>query len=74
MSTRKERLTVDVRAVDERAGRAAGALLGRAAKRDVVDAALVLLAEDGDVILTSDPRDIEPLAAASERYVEIVHV
>jgi hypothetical protein len=40
----------------------------------VVDAALVLLAEDGDQIATSDPRDIEPLALAARRHVDLVHV
>jgi hypothetical protein len=38
----------------------------------VVDAALVLLAEDGDFLVTSDPDDIVPLAAAHGRHVEIV--
>jgi hypothetical protein len=36
-------------------GRDAGKLLGLTRRRDVVDAALVLLAEDGDTIVTSDP-------------------
>jgi hypothetical protein len=40
----------------------------------VIDAALVLLADDGDVILTSDPDDIEPLAVAANLDVEIVAV
>ena len=41
---------------------------------DVIDAALVLLADDGDQIITSDPDDLEPLAAASGHHVEIVRV
>jgi hypothetical protein len=40
----------------------------------VIDAALVLLAEDGDHIVTSDVDDIEPLAETSERHVELVAV
>jgi hypothetical protein len=40
--------------------------------RDVIDAALVLLASDGDQIVTSDPDDIERLAAASGRHLEVV--
>lgn len=64
--------SLDVRALDERLGRAAGELLGIAKRRDVIDAALVLLAHDGDHIVTSDPDDIEPLARASGRHVEIV--
>ena len=47
-------------------------LLARAKQSDVIDAALVLLAEDGDHIITSDPDDIEPLALASGRHVELI--
>lgn len=39
-------------------GRDAGRLLARSGTSDVIDAALVALAEDGDVIVTSDPGDI----------------
>jgi hypothetical protein len=65
---------VDVRPLDGALGRAAGALLGVTDRTDVIDAALVLLADDGDQIVTSDPDDIEPLAAAAGRHVEIVRV
>jgi hypothetical protein len=34
----------------------------------------VLLADDGDDIATSDPDDIEPLAALIGRHVELLHV
>lgn len=61
-----------VHPLDERLGRAAGELLARAKQSDVIDAALVLLAEDGDHIITSDPDDIEPLALASGRHVELI--
>ena len=64
---------IDVRPLDEALGRAAGELLGTVKRRDVIDAALVLLARDGDHIVTSDPDDLEPLARASGRHVEIVH-
>jgi len=63
---------IDVRALDADLGQDAGKLLAAAGTRDVIDAALVLLAEDGDDILTSDPEDIEPLAALSGRHVEII--
>jgi predicted nucleic acid-binding protein len=63
---------MDVRALDERLGRLAGELLARSGTNDVVDAALVLLAEDGDDIVTSDPEDIEPLAALAGRHVELL--
>lgn len=63
---------VEVRPIDEALGRAAGELLARTARSDVIDAALVLLAADGDVIVTSDPNDLSPLAAASGRHVELI--
>lgn len=65
---------VAVRALDDILGRKSGELLGRARKSDVVDAALVLLASDGDRIVTSDPDDLRGLAAAADRHVEIVRV
>ncbi|HEY6559919.1 MAG TPA: hypothetical protein VI072_21695 [Polyangiaceae bacterium] len=63
---------IDVRGLDEELGRAAGTLLGQTRKSDVIDAAIVLLAEDGDQIVTSDPNDLEVLAAASGRHVELI--
>lgn len=65
---------VEVRPLDESLGRAAGELLAAARMQDVVDAALVLLAEDGDDIVTSDSNDIEPLAAFAGRHVELIRV
>jgi hypothetical protein len=63
---------VDVRPVDDQLGRAAGRLLARVGQADVVDAAVVLLAEDGDEIITSDPDDLRELAEASGIHVELV--
>ena len=76
---RQARLTIalagtDVRPLTDSLGRAAGALLARARKSDVIDAALVLLAGDDDQIVTSDSDDIVPLARLSGRRVEIVGV
>jgi hypothetical protein len=65
-------VSVDIRALDEDLGRAAGALLGSARKSDVIDAAIVLLAQDGDRIATSDPDDLRALALASERDIELI--
>ena len=65
---------VDIQGLDDALGRAAGALLARARKSDVIDAALVLLAEDGDWIFTSDPNDLKALAAAAGRHVEVMRV
>src|SRR5262245_3985897 len=64
----------DVRPLDEALGRASGALLAATGQRDVIDAALVLLAHDGDRIFTSDREDIAELAAATGRHVEIIRV
>ena len=64
---------IDVRPLDDDLGRAAGELLGRAGASDVIDAALVILAEDGDDIVTSDADDLEPLAAHLGRHVELLH-
>jgi hypothetical protein len=63
---------IDVRPVDDELGRRAGELLATARRRDVIDAALVVLAHEGDHIVTSDPGDLEPLARATGRHVEIV--
>jgi len=65
---------VEIRPLDLVLGRAAGELLAQAGRSDVVDAALVLLADDGDQIVTSDPRDVEPLALAARRHVDLIRV
>ena len=62
----------DILPLDETLGRAAGELLASARRHDVIDAALVLLASDGDHIVTSDPDDLEPLARASGRHVDLI--
>ena len=65
---------IDVRPLDDALGRAAGELLAVAKSSDVVDAALVLLANDQDWIVTSDLEDIEALALAAGADVELVRV
>jgi hypothetical protein len=55
-------------------GRRAGVLLAATRTDDVMDAALVLLAADGDVLLTADAGDLEPLAAAAGLHIDIVPV
>jgi len=59
-------------ALDETLGRRAGVLLGRARMADVVDAAPVQLAADGDVLIISDPDDLQPLAHIAGLHIEIV--
>jgi hypothetical protein len=63
---------VDVRPLDERLGRSAGALLASSGGSDVVDAAVMVLAHDGDDIVTADLTDFEVLAAALGRHVELI--
>ncbi len=65
---------VDVVAIDRELGRMTGYLLATSRTRDVVDAALVLISEPGDTILTSDPDDLEVLVAAADKVVAIVEV
>ena len=63
---------IEVRPLNDHLGRAAGELLARASSTDVIDAALVLLSQDGDDIVTSDARDLRRLALAAGRHVEML--
>jgi len=63
---------MEVTSLDEHLGRAAGELLGTTRMSDVVDAALVVLAADGDEIVTLDRDDLETLAASAGRHVELI--
>jgi len=65
---------LDIVILDAALGQRAGVLLGLSRMIDVVDASLVLLAADGDLLLTSDPDDIAPLAAAAGLQIDIVPV
>ena len=65
---------VAIEPLDETLGRQAGSLLARGATSDVIDAALVILAEDGDLILTSDPADLASLSSTRGLHVEIITV
>ncbi len=63
---------VDVRPVDHQDGRRAGVLLGLAGTADAIDATVVLLAEPGDRILTSDPDDLTRLVSAAANRAVVV--
>ena len=63
---------IDIRPLDEDLGRSAGVLLGRARASDAIDAAVVLLARDGDDIVTSDRADLEPMVVALGLHVELI--
>jgi hypothetical protein len=56
---------VKVQPIGDQEGREAGALLGQAGTADPIDATVVLLANPGDRILTSDPDDLTKLAEAA---------
>jgi predicted nucleic acid-binding protein len=64
--------SVDVRAVDDRLGRGAGVLLGRARRGQAADATIAAVAAVGDRIVTSDAGDLSGLVAASGREIEVV--
>jgi len=64
---------IEVQALDEPLGRAAGELLAACGLADVIDACIVLIAHDGDEIVTVDREDLERLAVASGRHVELIH-
>jgi len=51
---------------------AAGELLGSTRMSDVVDAAVVVLAADGNEIIALDLDELETLAASAGRHVELI--
>lgn len=51
--------------LDPISARRCGLLLASTGTSDIADAAIALLTQDGDTILTSDPTDIEHLLAAA---------
>jgi hypothetical protein len=54
--------------------RACGLLLAAARTSDIADAALALAIENGDTVLTSDPRDIEHLLATAGKRARVRRV
>ncbi|MFN0026138.1 MAG: hypothetical protein ACKV2O_02970 [Acidimicrobiales bacterium] len=65
---------VEIAPLDSTLGRRAGVLLGVTGTSDVIDAAVVLLARDGDEIFTSDPGDLTTLARAAGLHIELVRM
>lgn len=64
-----------VEPLDEPTARASGQLLGRAKSADAIDASLVVgVLRRGDAIVTSDQGDIEALADAVGRRVNIIAI
>jgi hypothetical protein len=65
---------VEVDALDVELGRRAGVLLGKAGAADVIDAAVVLLCDDGDEVFTSDPEDLRALAEVAGALVDLIAI
>ena len=65
---------VEVAHLDGQLGRRAGLLLAASGGADVIDAAVICLAADGDDVLTSDPADLKDLAQAAGVHVELIPV
>lgn len=65
---------LDVVALDRDLGRRVGSLLATTKTSDVIDAAVALLASDGDELLTSDAADLRPLVTALAVHVDLVDV
>jgi hypothetical protein len=65
---------VEVVPVDDGLGKRAGMLLARTGAGDAIDASVVCLAQDGDDILTSDPRDLLDLVRTAGVHVELIPV
>ncbi len=66
----------EIVAMDEDLARRVGMILGKAGRRDVVDAMVVAVAADnpGFTVLTSDPDDLRALAAASGNRLLVLTV
>ncbi|HDH02788.1 MAG TPA: hypothetical protein ENH15_00915 [Actinobacteria bacterium] len=65
---------VDVVPLDDRLGRAAGLLCADTDTNDPIDAAIVLIAEPGDRVLTSDRDDISSLLDATGTEARVVAI
>lgn len=65
---------VDIMPLDDALGRRTGVLLGRARASDAIDAAVIAIAADGDIVLSSDPADLRGLAEAAAVHIDIVQV
>lgn len=60
--------------IDPDASHRIGVLLGRSSLTDVVDASLVDLAQPGDEILTTDPKDLSALAHSASKGLVITPI
>lgn len=65
---------MEIVAIDDALGRRIGILLGHSGRADVIDAGVVLIAEDGDEVFTGDRLDLHDLAAVAGRNLDLVDV
>ena len=65
---------IRVASIDGELGRRAGVLLARTRGRDVIDAAVALLAGDDDEVFTSDPEDLRVLCEAAGIAADIISI
>ena len=64
----------DVEALDDGQARSVGAIAARAATTDIVDACVIEGAvRRGDLVVTSDPDDLQSIASAVGHQIEIDH-
>jgi predicted nucleic acid-binding protein len=63
---------VEIVAIDDDLGRRCGELLGKARTTDPIDAAVVLIATEGEAVVTSDPDDILHLARFVKHRILVV--
>ena len=63
---------VEIVSTDDDLGRRCGELLGKAKTTDPIDAAVVLIATDGESVITSDPDDIRYLALFAKRRILVI--
>ena len=63
---------VQIVCIDDDLGRQCGELIRRARKSDPIDAAVVLIAADGEAVVTSDPDDILQLARFAKRRILVI--
>lgn len=63
---------VEIVSIDDDLGRRCGELIGRARTSDPIDAAVVLIAADGESVVTSDPDDLLQLARFAKRRIFVI--
>jgi len=63
---------IQIVSIDDDLGRRCSELLGTARASDPIDAAVVLIATDGEPVVTSDPDDILHLARFAKRRILVI--